>query len=274
MITLAGVAFGAVGTTGQRCTTTRRLFLHEDIAEDFIRRLVAAYESMTIGNPLEDGVLVGPLIDEDAICVGSIADEKNDKLYWFVLNNDSQELVSNGSFDNDTWDWQGETGVNTGPYNLPLWTASQAATAGGIATPTQFSWYYDDVNKRVRASGVEYKGKLFQYNVGFDHGRTYIIKADIGDFISLGDSSISPVIVDSNYNWTTVPSNKSPYVANSTNTPAAGSTEFTWTFTAGLKNIEGHTGFITSIIFSNDGNTIVSGSADTTIKLWNTISGK
>lgn len=66
-IALAGVAFGAVGTTGQRCTTTRRLLLHEDIAEDFTRRLVSAYESMTIGNPLDDAVLVGPLIDEDAV---------------------------------------------------------------------------------------------------------------------------------------------------------------------------------------------------------------
>jgi aldehyde dehydrogenase (NAD+) len=66
-IALAGVAFGAVGTTGQRCTTTRRLFLHENIAEDFTRRLVGAYESMTIGNPLDDGVLVGPLIDADAV---------------------------------------------------------------------------------------------------------------------------------------------------------------------------------------------------------------
>ena len=66
-IALSGVAFGAVGTTGQRCTTTRRLYLHEDIAEDFTRRLVSAYESMTIGNPLDDGVLVGPLIDEGTV---------------------------------------------------------------------------------------------------------------------------------------------------------------------------------------------------------------
>jgi len=66
-LALRGVAFGAVGTSGQRCTTTRRLFLHEDIADTFTDRLVAAYKSFTIGDPLEDGVLIGPLIDEDAV---------------------------------------------------------------------------------------------------------------------------------------------------------------------------------------------------------------
>ena len=67
-LALRGVAFGAVGTTGQRCTTTRRLFLHEDIAEGFVAKLVKAFNSMPIGNPLEeDGVLMGPLIDQDAV---------------------------------------------------------------------------------------------------------------------------------------------------------------------------------------------------------------
>lgn len=66
-LALRGVAFGACGTAGQRCTTTRRLYLHEDIADDFVARLVAAYETLPIGDPLEAGTLVGPLIDEDAV---------------------------------------------------------------------------------------------------------------------------------------------------------------------------------------------------------------
>ncbi len=66
-LALRGVAFGAVGTAGQRCTTTRRLFLHEDIAPAFTERLVNAYRGIPIGDPLEEGVLVGPLIDEDAV---------------------------------------------------------------------------------------------------------------------------------------------------------------------------------------------------------------
>jgi aldehyde dehydrogenase (NAD+) len=60
------VAFSAVGTCGQRCTTLRRLLVHEDIAEALIARLAKAYATLPIGDPREDGVLVGPLIDDDA----------------------------------------------------------------------------------------------------------------------------------------------------------------------------------------------------------------
>lgn len=60
------IVFGAVGTAGQRCTTTRRLFIHEEIYDQLVPSLKRAYESITIGNPLEKGVLVGPLIDESA----------------------------------------------------------------------------------------------------------------------------------------------------------------------------------------------------------------
>ena len=66
-LALRGVAFGAVGTAGQRCTTTRRLFLHKSIASEFTSRLVAAYEKFPIGDALDSGVLVGPLIDQDAV---------------------------------------------------------------------------------------------------------------------------------------------------------------------------------------------------------------
>jgi aldehyde dehydrogenase (NAD+) len=63
-LALRGILFGAVGTTGQRCTSTRRLFLHESIAEDFTKRLATAYGQVRIGDPLVDGTLMGPLIDE------------------------------------------------------------------------------------------------------------------------------------------------------------------------------------------------------------------
>ncbi len=66
-LALRGVAFGAMGTAGQRCTSTRRLMLHEDIADQFLQRLTRAYESVPIGDPLVEGSLVGPLIDEDAV---------------------------------------------------------------------------------------------------------------------------------------------------------------------------------------------------------------
>jgi len=62
-LTLRGVAFAAMGTAGQRCTTLRRLFVHESIYDSFVPRLKQAYASVTVGSPLEGGNLVGPLID-------------------------------------------------------------------------------------------------------------------------------------------------------------------------------------------------------------------
>ncbi len=65
-LTLRAVAFAAMGTAGQRCTTLRRLFVHESIYERFIPRLIGAYASVRVGNPLEPDTLVGPLIDGKA----------------------------------------------------------------------------------------------------------------------------------------------------------------------------------------------------------------
>jgi aldehyde dehydrogenase (NAD+) len=65
-LTLRGVAFAAMGTAGQRCTSLRRLFVHESIYDTLVPRLIKAYGSVTIGNPLETGKLVGPLIDKGA----------------------------------------------------------------------------------------------------------------------------------------------------------------------------------------------------------------
>jgi len=64
---LIGSVFGAVGTAGQRCTTTRRLIIHESIYEQFKEKLVAAYAQLKIGNPLDINNHVGPLIDADAV---------------------------------------------------------------------------------------------------------------------------------------------------------------------------------------------------------------
>ena len=65
-LTLRGVAFAAMGTAGQRCTTLRRLFVHESIYETLVPRLKQAYQSVPVGDPLQDGNLVGPLIDNAA----------------------------------------------------------------------------------------------------------------------------------------------------------------------------------------------------------------
>lgn len=66
-LALRATVFAAAGTAGQRCTTARRLIVHESIAKMFLARLQAAYRSLTIGNPWEDGTLVGPLINDRAV---------------------------------------------------------------------------------------------------------------------------------------------------------------------------------------------------------------
>ena len=66
-IALRGVAFGALATAAQRCTTTRRLILHDSLFDTFLPRLVDAYRNVRVGSPLEPGVLVGPLISRRAV---------------------------------------------------------------------------------------------------------------------------------------------------------------------------------------------------------------
>jgi len=64
---LASAFFGAVGTAGQRCTSTRRLIIHESVFDTFIGKLVGNYERVKIGDPLDPQTLMGPLIDEGAV---------------------------------------------------------------------------------------------------------------------------------------------------------------------------------------------------------------
>ena len=62
-LTLRAVAFGAMGTAGQRCTTMRRLIVHESVYDKLVPKLVSVYKSISIGNPITSDALVGPLID-------------------------------------------------------------------------------------------------------------------------------------------------------------------------------------------------------------------
>ncbi|RVU84394.1 aldehyde dehydrogenase family protein [Leucothrix sargassi] len=64
---LRAIVFSAVGTAGQRCTSLRRLIVHESIYDTLVPRLIKAYQGLPIGDPLVDGNLVGPLIDSDAM---------------------------------------------------------------------------------------------------------------------------------------------------------------------------------------------------------------
>ena len=75
-MTVIGAVFGAVGTCGQRCTSTRRLIIHESIYDQVKDAVVAAYGQLSIGNPLDEKNHVGPLIDTDAVKMYQDAIEK------------------------------------------------------------------------------------------------------------------------------------------------------------------------------------------------------
>lgn len=75
-MTIIGAVFGAVGTAGQRCTSTRRLIIHESMYEQVKNALLKAYKQLRIGNPLDENNHVGPLIDKDAVKMYENALEK------------------------------------------------------------------------------------------------------------------------------------------------------------------------------------------------------
>jgi aldehyde dehydrogenase (NAD+) len=66
-LAVRAIMFGAVGTAGQRCTTTRRIIVHEAVADELTARLVRAYKQVPVGNPMDEGTLMGPLVNEDAV---------------------------------------------------------------------------------------------------------------------------------------------------------------------------------------------------------------
>jgi aldehyde dehydrogenase (NAD+) len=66
-LAIRAILFGAVGTAGQRCTSTRRVIVHRSVAEELTSRLVSAYQQVSVGDPTEDSTLMGPLVNEGAV---------------------------------------------------------------------------------------------------------------------------------------------------------------------------------------------------------------
>jgi L-aminoadipate-semialdehyde dehydrogenase len=95
------IVFGAVGTAGQRCTSTRRVIVHEDIYDVLVESLINAYRQICIGNPLEDGVLMGPLVDQKAVTAMQNAlvrlKEQGGKILY------GGEVLSGGIYDSRTY---------------------------------------------------------------------------------------------------------------------------------------------------------------------------
>jgi aldehyde dehydrogenase (NAD+) len=95
------ILFGAVGTAGQRCTTIRRVIAHKKILAPLTKALIQAYQQVVIGNPLEDGVLMGPLINGQAVedmqrALGMLKSQGGRVLY-------GGEVLSGGIYDVGTY---------------------------------------------------------------------------------------------------------------------------------------------------------------------------
>ena len=95
---LRAIAFGAMGTAGQRCTTMRRLFVHEDVYDQIVPALKRAYSSATVGNPLETDALVGPLIDGAAFDGMGGALEESKALGGTVQGGERVEVGAGGYY--------------------------------------------------------------------------------------------------------------------------------------------------------------------------------
>ncbi|MGD0234923.1 MAG: aldehyde dehydrogenase family protein, partial [Syntrophorhabdales bacterium] len=100
-LAVRAIAFGAVGTAGQRCTSTRRVIVHRSIYPALTDALVKAYKQVPIGNPLEEGTLMGPLIDREAVISMQAALQELKKQGGHVLY--GGDVLSGGLFDAGTY---------------------------------------------------------------------------------------------------------------------------------------------------------------------------
>jgi aldehyde dehydrogenase (NAD+) len=97
-LTLSAVAFSAMGTAGQRCTTLRRLFVHDAIYDELIPRLKVTYDNVSIGDPRDEATLVGPLIDGKAFRAMQEALDEARALGWAVHGGERAHGVAGGFY--------------------------------------------------------------------------------------------------------------------------------------------------------------------------------
>jgi aldehyde dehydrogenase (NAD+) len=100
-LAVRAIVFGAVGTAGQRCTSTRRVIVHSDRFDAFTASLISAYRQVSIGDPLKDGILMGPLVDRQAVVGMQTALDQLKNQGGRVLY--GGEVLSGGLFDTGTY---------------------------------------------------------------------------------------------------------------------------------------------------------------------------
>ena len=98
-IVVPAIVFGAVGTAGQRCTSTRRVIVHQSVFEELKKRLISAYKQVKIGDPLEDDTLMGPLINKGAVedfsrAINLVIDKGGKVLYGGAVNSGPGNFVT------------------------------------------------------------------------------------------------------------------------------------------------------------------------------------
>ena len=98
-IVVPAIVFGAVGTAGQRCTSTRRVIVHQSVFEELKKRLISAYKQVKIGDPLEDDTLMGPLINRGAVedfsrAINLVVDKGGKVLYGGAVNSGPGNFVT------------------------------------------------------------------------------------------------------------------------------------------------------------------------------------
>ena len=141
-LALRGVVFGAVGTAGQRCTTTRRLLCVGDAAERIVPRLVEAYKTVTIGDPMHDGTLMGPLIDSDAVL----------RMKGAIDSAVSQggEVLTGGLSGIDSGWTEGGSFVEPTIIRFPKGTAAPITREETFA-PILYVYSYSEIDEAIRA---------------------------------------------------------------------------------------------------------------------------
>jgi aldehyde dehydrogenase (NAD+) len=137
-LAIRAVLFGAVGTAGQRCTSTRRVIVHKTVYDDFREALVKAYEQVQIGNPLKERTLMGPLIDRDAVgamqaVIQIIAEQGGRVLY-------GGEVLTGGLFEAGTY-------VRPCICEVP---ADLAIVQQETFAPILYLLQYDTINEAIR----------------------------------------------------------------------------------------------------------------------------
>ena len=187
----------------------------------------AGSEIGTVQNLLGNSLVPGQeFIADNASCVGSISDEKNDRLYWFITNGTIE--LTNEYFNTErgtieeagtlkNWKTLGSLSGTIGLNNTPLVTTQNA---------TSNSWSYSDTNNSITANDIEDEDLVYEVSMDIKPDRTYIIKVETV-FSSSGNGTLLPVLIDNHGKWTK-PAKR--YAAD-------GSTSWTtWTLRTGLND--------------------------------------